>query len=251
MRSLTAVPPAVSNADAAPTSALGVSYLLVGMFGLFFFVTPYFGRLQVFCLPRYFVGILPFVLFGLAYWLTDYLAPRRAALALCVVSMLFVGNRNGTWYAHENGNDLSQHERSEGYRWLLEAQREASQSASELPDDAVIYYGLGEHFHHLYPWLGYVTRPHPGGRWIWNPQYRPKSAKPIDLPEHYFVVLSSSVVGGHELAAMLRAAVADPTRKVKIYRRCQHGPFAALVYEVTTVASTAVTTPAPADSQPR
>ncbi len=216
----------------SPPSALGVAFLLTVMFGLFFFCAPYHAHLDFFCLPRYFVLILPCVMFGGAYWIATLTSPRVAAIALAVTAMFFVGNRNGVWYPADDSNNVAVHERSESYRAIVAAQLEAVRAASNLPDDAVIYYGLPEHYFLKYPWLGYAARQHPGGRCVALSQERPKSILAADLPEHFFVILDAPFLGDRELRAILRNALKDPARQVIQLRKVKRGPFSVSLIEV-------------------
>lgn len=215
-----------------PPSAVGAAFLLTVMFGLFFFVAPYHARLDFFCLPRYFVAILPCVFFGATYWIATLTSPRLAAIVLVAVAMLFLGNRNGVWYPADYSNNVAVQERSESYRWIVAAQQEAVRTASNLPDDAVIYYGLPEHYFLKYPWMGYAVRKHPGGRCVFLPEECPKSPKKEDLPERFFVILDAPFLGDHELQSILHHASKDPTRQVRLHRKVQHGPFSVSLLEV-------------------
>ncbi len=230
--------PVTSNTSATvatPTRALGVAFLLVVMFALFFYVMPYLARLVVLGLPRYFVFILPFIFLALTHWLTLLISPRRTAIVLAGVAMLFVANRDGRWYPPDKRDEISVLERSENYRLVVAAQREAAQTAANLPDDAVIYYGFEDHFFQKYSWLGYANRTHPGGRALFLPDERPKSTKMADLPEHFFVIYANPNLFGYEAHLILRSASKDATRKVRLFRRCQRGPFRIDIYEVSTV----------------
>lgn len=230
--------PVASNAGSTigtPTRALGVSFLLVVMFALFFYVTPYFARLIVLGLPRYFVFILPFIFLALTHWLTLVCSPRRTAIVLATVAMLFFANRDGRWYPKDERDEISVLERGESYRLVVAAQREAAQTAANLPDDAVIYYGFEDHFFQKYSWLGYAHRTHPGGRALFLPEERPKSTKMENLPERFFVIYANPNLFGYEAHLILRSASKDPTRKVRLFRRCQRGPYRIDIYEVSTV----------------
>lgn len=215
-----------------PSNAVGVAFLLTVMFGLFFFVAPYFAHLDFFCLPRYLVPILPCVFLGGAYWIARLTSSRLAAIVLAVAAMLFVGNRNGAWYPADDSNNVAVHERSENYRGIVAAQQELVRVASNLPDDAVIYYGLPEHYFLKYPWMGYATRRHPGGRCVFLPQERPKSAKSEDQPEHFYVILDAPFLGDESLRAILRNAIKDPSRQVLQRRKIKRGPFDVSLIEV-------------------
>ncbi len=221
-----------SSRRSLPPNVVGVAYLLLVMFGLFFFITPYFAHLDFYCLPRYFVSILPLMFFVGTYWLATLTAPRLAAIALAIMAMLFVGNRNGEWYPLEDSNHLSVHERSESYRLIVAAQQEVVLAASDLPDNAVIFYGLPEHYFLKYPWMGYAARRHPGGRCVSLRAERPKSAKTEDLPEQFFVILDDRFLGGRELRMILRAATKNPSREVSLLRQVQNGPFAVSLFEL-------------------
>ncbi len=208
------------------SSALGVSWLLLGMFGVFFFFASYYSGLQILLLPRYFVAILPLVLFGLTYWLSRLVSRRIVMSILSLVMLLFLVNRNGNLYPPEPGSNLSYHERAEAYRLQVAAQREASQTVSELPDSAIIFYGLPEHFFMTQPWMGYANRRHPGGRCIAMEAERPKSANKQDLPDEFFLIFDDRWYwGGAEMQAILQRARKDPTRQVTRHRRCQRGQF--------------------------
>ena len=230
--------PVASNAGSTmgtPTSALGVSFLLVAMFALFFYVMPYLARLVVLGLPRYFVFILPFIFLALTHWLTLLFSPRRTAIVLAGVAMLFVANQDGRWYPKDELDEISVLERSESYRLVVAAQREAAQTAANLPDDAVIFYGFEDHFFQKYSWLGYANRTHPGGRALFLPEERPKSTKMEDLPERFFVIYANPKLFGYQAHLILRSASKDPTRKVRLFRRCQRGPYRIDIYEVSTL----------------
>lgn len=219
----------------APNHALGVSFLLVVMFALFFYVMPYLARLIVLGLPRYFVFILPFIFLALTHWLARLISPRRTAIVLASVAVLFVVNRDGRWYPKDERDEISVLERSESYRWIVAAQREAAETAARLPDDAVIYYGFEDHFFQKYSWLGYAHRTHPGGRALFLPDERPKSTKMEDMPERFFVIYANPNLFGYEAHLLLRRASKDSSRKVRLFRRCQRGPFRIDIYEVVTV----------------
>lgn len=231
--SLTSESPHVGS----PNRALGVSFLLVVMFGLFFFVAPYHVQLWVVSLPRYFVFILPFIFFGLTHWLVLLSTLRRAKIVLVVVAMLFVGNREGLWYPPDKKDEISVLERGENYRLVVEVQREAAQAAANLPDDAVLFYGFEDHFFQKYSWLGYAHRTHPGGRSLFISSEKPKSRNMADLPERFFVIYSNPHLFGREAHLLLHSASTDPTRRVRIFRRCKRGPYQVVLFEVTTVAS--------------
>ena len=223
-----------------PPRALGVSFLLVVMYALFFFVTPYIARLFVLGLPRYFVFILPFLLFALTHWLVSWSSLRIARLALVCVAILFYGNREGLWYPKDGRDEISVLERGENYRLMVEVQREAAHTAANLPDDVVLYYGFEDHFFQKYPWLGYADRTHPGGRSLGLASERPKSSQMQNLPERFFVIYSNPYLFGREANTILRNASKDPTRQVRLFRRCKRGPYKVDIVEVTTVAQEAV-----------
>jgi hypothetical protein len=227
---------AVPDSECAAPGVLGVSFLLVVMYALFFFVTPYLARLTVLCLPRYFVFILPFIFFALTHWLARLTSPRRSIVVMAVVAILFVGNREGTWYPRNERDEISVLERGEAYRWVVAVQREAAQTASNLPDDVTIYYGFEDHFFQTYPWLGYAHRRHPGGRALFLPEERPKSFKMADLPERFFVIYANPNLFGYEAHLLLKRASKDSSRQVRLFRRCQRGPFLVDIFEVVTVA---------------
>lgn len=219
-----------------PPHALGVSFLLVVMFALFFFVTPYIARLFVLGLPRYLVFILPFIFFALTHWLVLWSSLRIARMAMVCVAMLFFGNREGLWYPKDGRDEISVLERGENYRLMVEVQREAAHTAANLPDDVVLYYGFEDHFFQKYPWLGYADRTHPGGHSLGLASERPKSSQMQDLPERFFVIYSNPYLFGREANTILRNASKDPTRQVRLYRRCKRGPYKVDILEVTTVA---------------
>ena len=224
--------PAPSNTTSA---ALGVSFFLVVFYGLFFFVTPYVARIWVISLPRYFVFILPFIFFALTHWLVLLISPRRAAVVLCLVAVLFVANREGFWYPKDKRDEISILERGESYRWVVAVQREAAGTAANLPDDVMIYYGWEDHFFQKYPWLGYASRTHPGGRALCFSNEVPPSTTLKEFPERFFVIYSNPHLFGYQAHQVLRSASKDPTRRVRLFRRCQRGPFHIDVVEVTTV----------------
>ena len=213
----------------------GVSFLLVVMFALFIGVLPYYAHRGVLGLPRYLVFLLPFVFFALTHWLVVRMSLRRAAMALAAVSILFVGNREGLWYPTDERDEISTLERGENYRWLVEVQRESTQAAADLPDDVVIYYGFAEHFFMANPWMGYTNRTHPGGRQLYVGGRRTVSLKSEDHPERFFVIYSNPGVLGFEAHILLANASKDPSRKVRIHRRCQRGPYRIDVVEVTKI----------------
>lgn len=222
------------HSDRLPTSAWGVSYLIGLMFALFFFVTPYPAQLAFYCLPRYFVSILPCVFFAGAQALATLTSPRLTTFLWAVVALFFIGNRDGIWYPSDVGNNIAVQERSENYRGVVAVQRESVQVVSNLPDDAIIFYGLPEHYFLQHSWLGYSSRRHPGGRCVALAAERHLSLNQNELPEHYYVLLDAPSLGDRELQSILRQARNDPSRQVQLFRQCQRGPFRAEIYEVTT-----------------
>lgn len=218
-----------------PTGAQGVSFLLVVLFALFFFVTPYLARIWVVCLPRYFVFILPFVFFALTNWLMLLGSPRLTVIVLGAVAALFVGNREGLWYPKDKKDEISVLERGENYRWLVAVQREAAQAAANLPDDVLIFYGFENHFFQKYPWLGYADRTHPGGRALCFANEVPRSTKLKDLPNRFFVIYANPLLFGNEADQLLHGASQNPTRRIHLFRRFQRGPYRVDLYEVTTL----------------
>ncbi|MBC7816884.1 MAG: hypothetical protein IAG10_08365 [Planctomycetaceae bacterium] len=213
--------------------AVGVSWVLLLMFFLLYFVVPFVTQLYILALPRYAVSIFPCVLLGMVYGLSTWTSARVTKVALGVLMLFFLVNRNGDFYPAYRGNDLSVHERSGAYRQLVDQQRAAMRTVSRLPDDATIYYGLLEYFMMQHPWMGYAERQHPGGRCVAMTQEQPKSTTREDLPSNFFVVLDRRGFWGERfLKSLLQDADADPTRQVLHYRRFQQGQFVVDIYEV-------------------
>jgi hypothetical protein len=219
----------------APNAALGVSFLLVVLYGLFFFVTPYVAQIWVISLARYVVFILLFVFWALTHWLVRLLSPRRAALVLGIVAILFVGNREGLWYPKDIKDEISILERGKSYRWVVAVQQEAAETAANLPVDVMVYYGFEDHFFQKYSWLGYAHRTHPGGQAFCFSQEVPKPVKLENFPERFFVIDANPYLFGFLANQLLVIATKDPTRHVRLFRRCQRGPYRLDVIEVTTV----------------
>jgi hypothetical protein len=229
------------DADAAPAERtpakqdgsllFGAGTLQLLAFTGFFFVVPFVARLEVYCLPRYFVFVLPMVLFGLAHC-AMLLSRRLAMTALMMTLVWFVVNRDGGWYPAMQPNNGAIAERAESCRWLVENQRVVVQAASRLPADSLVLYGLPEHYFLTHPWMGYSTRMHPGGRCIMFPTERPTSLNVADLPDQFYVIIDSVILGGRDLRAVVRDAGQDPRREVRVIDESGRSPFGVKLYEV-------------------
>lgn len=214
-------------------SIVGLSWVSLLMFYVLYFVVPFVTQLYILALPRYVVSIWPSVMLAATYGVVRGTSPRVARAALGLLLLFFVANRNGDFYSVHRPNDISIHERSGAYRQLVDLQRSALHTVSRFPDDTTIYYGLLEHFQMQNSWMGYAERTHPGGRCVALAQERPKSTNREDLPDRFFVLLDRRGFWGEQfLRTLLKEADADPTRRVKLYRRFQQGQFVVEIYEV-------------------
>lgn len=219
----------------APTNHLGLAYLMCLAFAGFFFLVPFVAKLDIFCLPRYFVFILPLVVYGLTHLLCIQVSRRAASVCLIGAIIGFAANRDGRWYPESRGNNLAVIERTESYRWLVQAQQAAAQAAADIVGDDLLLYGLPEHYFFQHSWMGYSNRKPAGGRCVTLSQERPFPFQITALPDRFFVLLDASLLGGRDLKSLLREAESDPTRKVRLTRGFTHGPFSVNLFEVTTV----------------
>ncbi len=210
-----------------------VGVLQMCAFAGFFFVVPYIGRLEFFCLPRYFVFLLPLLFFGLAHAAATVSRPL-ASVGLVLVTTWFVLNRDGAWYPAMQPNNGAIAERSESYRRLTENQQHIVNAAARLPANSLLLYGLPEHYFFSYPWMGYAKRPHPGGRCVTILDERP-SLKITDLPDRFYVILDAVVLGGRDLRGILREAGDDPSRRVVLIDESGRPPFSVRLYEVSRI----------------
>ncbi len=221
-----------------PTSAFGVSVLLVPMLVFLLFVAPYYASLETFALPRYIVSVVPCMFFGFVFWLSQRVSVLQASIALVVIVLLFAANKNGTFYGAQPGNNIAEHERSEEYLQIVAVQREAMKLVSQLSDDAVIYYGMPEHYFMNHPWMGYAVRRHPGGRCVSIRNESPGSLESKDLPPQFFLVFDDrSFWGGRRLHKIVDNVLADPARELIRYHRCQQGSFFIDIIKVSPASS--------------
>ncbi len=212
-----------------------VGFLQLLAFMGFFFVVPFYGHLDFYCLPRYFVFVLPMLFFGLVH-VAATVSRRLASAGLVLATMWFVLNRDGTWYPAMQSNNGAIAERAESCRWLAENQRTVVREASRLPADSLLLYGLPEHYFLNHPWMGYAQNRHPGGRCISLPDERPKSLKVADLPDRFFVILDAVILGGTSLHRILHEASEDPSRQVRVVHESSLPPFSVKLYEVSRTA---------------
>lgn len=222
-------------ASRPPTAHFGLAWLLTLAFAGFFFVVPYIAKVDVYCLPRYFVSILPLIVFGLTHGLAFTLSRRSASIALLLITGWFLLNRDGTFYPPARGNNLAIIERAEDYRWLVAAQQTITRAASDLRDDSLLLYGLPEHYFLKYPWMGYAHRTPRRGRCVTLPDQRPASLKLSDLPDRFYVILDAVNLGGRDLRAVLREAEVDPSRRIRVVADVVSGPYAVGLFEVSRV----------------
>ena len=220
------------TSDRRASQLLSVGFLQMLAFAGFFFFVPYVGRLEIYCLPRYFVFLLPMLFFGLVHFAVTTSRPL-ASVGLMMVTVWFVANRDGAWYPLMQPNNGAIAERAESCRWLAENQRIIVNAASRLPVDSLVLYGLPEHYFLNHPWMGYATRIHPGGRCVTFAAERPASLKVADLPDRFYIILDSMILGGRDLRAVLREAGDDPTRQVRVIDESGRSPFSVKLYEVT------------------
>ena len=214
-----------------------VGLLQILAFAGFFFVVPYLSHLEFFCLPRYFVFLLPMLFFGLAH-LSVTVSRRLASAGLVLVIVWFVLNRDGAWYPPMQPNNGAIAERSGSCRWLAENQRIVVSAAARLPVDSLLLYGLPEHYFLSHPWMGYADRMHPGGRCVTLAGERPVSLKVADLPDRFYVILDASFLGGRDLRAILREAGDDPCRRVRVIAESGQPPFRVQLVEVSRIPET-------------
>lgn len=225
--------PADTGARAALFFSLACLQMLA--FAGFFFVVPFFGRLDFYCLPRYFVFLLPMLAFGLAYAMSVTTSRRVAVAGMIVTSIWFVLNRDGTWYPPAQRNNGAMAERSESCRWLAAIQQDATRSIARVPAENLVLYGLPEHYFLHHPWMGYAEKPHPGGRCVTLTLERPQSLKLDDLPDRFYVMVDAVILGGRELRAIVREAKADPTRHVRVIGNYVREPYQVSLYEISRV----------------
>ncbi len=231
---LTSPHPETSLPDARPNH-LGLAYLLSLAFAGFFFFVPFVGKLDIFCLPRYFVSIMPLVIYGLTHLACVQVSRRAASVCLIGAIIGFAANRDGRWYPESRGNNLAVIERTESYRWLVQAQQAAARASADIVGDDLLLYGLPEYYFFHYPWMGYSNQTPPGGRCVTLARERPSPFQVAALPDRFFVLLDASLLGGRDLKSLLREAESDPTRKVRLTRGFTHGPFSVNLFEVKTV----------------
>ncbi len=229
----------VRTGPRSPTNHLGLAYLLTLAFAGFFFFVPFVGKLDIYCLPRYFVSILPLVIYGLTHLLSVQVSRSAVALCLISVSVWFVANRDGRWYPEARGNNVAVIERTESYRWLVQAQQAAAQATADIVGNSLLLYGLPEHYFFQHPWMGYSHQTPPGGRCVTLRRERPDPFQASTLPDRCFVLLDASLLGGRDLKALLREAESDPTRKVQLVRGFTRGPYSVDLFEVSKVEPTA------------
>jgi hypothetical protein len=223
-----------AHAAKGRTSLLfSLGYLQLVAFAGFFFVAPYFCRLEFYCLPRYFVFLLPLLLFG---WMRviSQVSRRVAITSMSVAMAWFVVNYDGAWYPTFQPNNGAMAERAASYRRLAEVQQAAVQSTARLPADDLLLYGLPEHYFLHHPWL--ATKPHPGGRCITFEKERPASLAINDLPDRFYVLVDAVILGGRELRKVVRDAKADPTRQVKVVGCFVQEPYRISLYEISRAA---------------
>jgi hypothetical protein len=227
--------PADSDVRAARSSLLySVGVIQMFAFAGFFFVVPFVGRLEVYCVPRYFVFLLPLMFFGLMH-VTAGMSRRMASAGLMVSTVWFIMNRDGAWYPPMQPNNGAIAERSGSCRWLAYNQRAVVHAAARLPADTLLLYGLPEHYFFSHPWMGYADRRHPGGRCVTLPGERPESLKSSDLPRRFHVLLDAGFLGGRELREILRDASDDPLRRIRLVAESGRPPFSVRLYEVTRI----------------
>lgn len=232
----------LSQLPHAPTNHLGLAYLMCLAFAGFFFLVPFVAKLDIFCLPRYFVFILPLVVYGLTHLLCVQVSRRAASVCLIGAIVWFAANRDGRWYPESRGNNLGVIERTESYRWLVQAQQAAAQASADIVGDDLLLYGLPEHYFFQHPWMGYSNKTPPGGRCVTLARERPTPFQVAALPDRFFVLLDATLLGGRDLKSLLREAESDPTRNVHLTRGFTHGPFSVNLFEITKVAATATPT---------
>ncbi|HEV3341152.1 MAG TPA: hypothetical protein VG125_12370 [Pirellulales bacterium] len=212
------------------STAVALSHLMVLAFTGFFLAARFVG--EVYLLPRYFVQIFP----CLALALIDAarrIAPERVVRAGAIVCcLLFLANREGTFYAPIDTNDGSVAERSLEYRDLLQVQRQSLRELESAAPEALVFYGLPEHFRVSYPEMGFVSRrPAQGHCILLDPPYN--RARLADFPHWFYLVLDYPALGGQRLFAVFQEASRRGwnVRKASDFRR---GHYRVLLLEIAT-----------------
>ena len=236
LRALRASPATeTSDADSETTRRYALAVLLVTVFVAFYLLVPLTG-IEIYLLPRYFVQIVPFLLFGLAVAVGQRFGRRAASVFLATLAIFFALNRNGDFlgiYPPVPGNDMSIAERSAEYRDLLALQRETVAALSALPPDVTVYYGLAEHFMLSHPLLGYADAPPAGGRSVAIDPPPQNYERASDFPMEFYLLHNYAGLGHFELQLLQAHAEAHPRRDVRVVRVFERGPYRATLVHVT------------------
>lgn len=212
-----------------------LGYLQLLAFAGFFFVVPYLCRLDFYCLPRYFVFLVPLLIFGLVLAGRSFVSRRVTMTGLLLACSWFVVNQQGTWYPAAQPNNGAIAERAAGCFRLAGVQRAATLATSRVPPQSLLLYGLPEHYFLQYPWMGYANQPHPGGRCVTLAHERPASLEINDLPDRFYVLVDAVILGGRELRKIVRDAKADPGRDVRIIGNFVSEPYRVSLYEISRI----------------
>lgn len=229
----------MANGDYCSRLWLGVA-LMPPAFMLFLISAPLSGC-DFFPLPRYYVWILPFMLFifarglvAIPFW---FLAKQHLAM---LILMLFAGfsvmNRNGNFYpAGLAATSFSIAERSFEYIDYYRTQRAGVRAAAERAARLPIFVTRGEYYFLSSPLMGYVDKKVENIRFILSPPYN--SGKLSDYPEN-FVILdlnSNHYHGIHLVESIVEQASNDNKYYVEKIANDQYGRYHTSLFKIGVV----------------
>jgi len=216
--------------DQATNIQVTTTFVLVA-FIAFYLAIPFFG-LRSPVLPRYYVAIFPVALMGLVAVIQRRFSVRTAVLALVVLSIISVVNRDGTLYPQRDNEAFPIAERSGAYRDLLELQFQGTTALIEAGRSGPVFYAQPEHYRFNYPLMGYASGPLPDGHSIEH-ELPYREARLTDFPDSFVMLFEFDWLGGEEIQEVWDQAAVDPTRSV-VVTTITAGDYASSLIKVTT-----------------
>lgn len=205
--------PATSLASEQQTRILSVAFL-VAAFLAFYMLYPVL-RVAGAVLPRYYVQVFPFILFGLLAAIRR-LVDDKVILVLLLSLIVWSGvNRNGELYPDNDINNFALIERSGAYTGLLDLQRAGIRAIEKLPVGAEVFYDQPAHYKLSYPLMGYAANPLPGGHSILHEEPY-KNGRLEDFPGDFYMLYEYPWLGGEIIWEVRSQAEEDPNHRVEV-----------------------------------
>lgn len=197
--------------DAAGARAALASAAMLVSFAAFYLALILLGK-AVNVLPRYFLLVLPFALFGVIA-MAARRSPRSAAVLLALLTLFFVANRRGHFYPRPADHRFAIAERSMAYRDLMELQDLGLRELVELGTTEPVFYGLYDHYRLSYPAMGLGFEKPANGHCIFF-EWPYREGRLETFPPRFHLLFDAPWLGGEVMIGLAWIAQSRDDRRV-------------------------------------